>query len=370
MKSFAGFMAAVLLLCVICLPGCEDEKGIVLTDPKPPADLRSPIRKAGDTMSVRISDLPGEDPFIVTEGAAPDPFICFDNNTDYYYGLSTQNYAVVLHRSKLLENLFTVTEGKVVYYAGAEVAGSIWAPEMHFINGRWYIYTSGQLTVDNGIKRLFVLESETDDPFDGFHFKAFLNNDLFAIDPTVFTDGAGKSYICFSQVIDGLQWLSIARLTSPWEMSEPVPISDPRDFYWESLTDGPLNEGPFFVQTGKRLFIIYSANGCYSDTYRLGLLEYKGGDPLRKDNWKKYSYPIFKLNKEENVYAPGHASFFYSPDHTELWIAYHCYYSPNTGATRRMRICHVQKVDIDEYGFPVPGEPLGGDRQIPVPSGE
>ena len=195
------------------------------------------------------------------------------------------------------------------------MAGSIWAPEMYFLDGRWYIYTSGQLTVEDGTKHLFVLESESADPFEGFHFKAFLDNTVFGIDPTVFVDDAGAMFICFSQVMNGGQWLSIARLTTPWQMSTPVPISDPGDYMWESLTDGPLN-------------------------------------------------------KADNVFAPGHASFFYSPDHTELWIAYHCYYTRNFGATRRMRVCHVQKVDFDESGFPVLGVPLGGETLIPVPAGE
>ena len=364
----------MLCTCAAGLAGCRREKDvIVLTDEKNEItadNVRTPLREAGSVMSVRISDPPGEDPYVVTAGAAPDPFVCYDHATDYYYGLSTQNSVLVLHRSKLLAELFTGPESYVAYSAGAEVIGSIWAPEMYFMDGHWYIYTSGQLTVEDGTKRLFVLESENADPFGGFHFKAFLDNTVFGIDPTVYIDDAGKRYICFSQVMNGGQWLSIARLTSPWQMGTPVPISDPGDYMWESLTDGPLNEGPFFVRNGPRLFIIYSANGCYSDTYRLGLLEYNGGDPLSMDSWDKYPEPIFVLNKAESVFAPGHASFFYSPDHTELWIAYHCYYTRNSGATRRMRVCHVQKVGFDESGFPVLGSPLGGDTQIPVPSGE
>ena len=373
----AALCVSILCTCFAGLAGCKrgggDNRPIVLTEDgnmNTTDNIRTPLRAPGAEMAVRISEAPGEDPFVVTAGAAPDPFVCYDPATDYYYGLSTQNSAIVLHRSKLLAGLFTGPEVCVPYYAGTEVAGSIWAPEMYFLDGRWYIYTSGQLTVEDGTKHLFVLESESADPFEGFHFKAFLDNTVFGIDPTVFVDDAGAMFICFSQVMNGGQWLSIARLTSPWQMSTPVPISDPGDYMWESLTDGPLNEGPFFVRSGKRLFIIYSANGCYSDTYRLGLLEYKGGDPLAKDNWEKYPEPIFVLNKADNVFAPGHASFFYSPDHTELWIAYHCYYTRNFGATRRMRVCHVQKVDFDESGFPVLGVPQGGDTLIPVPAGE
>lgn len=374
-KSAILLLIASILLLAFLLSGCKPNdrfhRPLTIKEAKAMEDVRVPLRKPGDTMQVRISDAPGEDPFFVAPGAAPDPFICFDSRTDYYYGLSTQNSAVVIHRSKLLADLFTGPDYYAAYYAGNEVIESIWAPEMYFIDGRWYIYTSGQVTVEDGTKHLFVLESESDDPFGGFHFKAFLGDDIFAIDPTVYIDEAGgRSYICVSQVIDGCQWLSIAPLITPWEMGTPVPISDPHDYMWESLTDGPLNEGPFFISSGKRLFIIYSANGCYSDTYRLGAIEYKGGDPLSKNSWEKYPEPVFVLNKDANVFAPGHASFFYSPDNTELWIAYHCYYSRNTGAKRRMRVCHVQKVGFDESGFPSFGVPLGGEALEAIPSGE
>ena len=373
-KRIKSLIVFAVLTALICSFGCISGRvsaPLDLSEVDTVTKIRTPLRAAGDTMQVRISDPPGEDPFAVLPGAAPDPFVCFDNETDYYYGLSTQNSCVELHRSKLLADLYTGPDSAIVYRAGTEVAGSIWAPEMYFIDGLWYIYTSGQITVEDGTKHLFVLESETADPFDGFHFKAFLNNDVFGIDPTVYRDNAsGRNFICFSQVIDGCQWLSIAQLTTPWQMGEPVPISDPHDYLWESVTDGPLNEGPFFVRSGNRLYIIYSANGCYSDTYRLGVIEYKGGDPLLKDNWEKYPEPIFVLNKDEKVFAPGHASFFYSPDHTELWIAYHCYYTRNHGAKRRMRVCHVQKVEFDADNFPAFGVPLGGETLEAVPAGE
>ena len=373
-RAAALFLAVLTVLTLPAfLSGCGAKAPLKITEDRTVYALRTPLRSSGDTMKVLISDPPGEDPYVVTSGAAPDPFVCFDNTTDYYYGLSTQNSVLVLHRAKLLEDLFLGEEYETVYVASAEaeVVGSIWTPEMYFLDGRWYIYTSGQLTYEDGTKHMFVLESETADPFDGFHFKAFLDNSVFGIDPTVYADrNSDRRYICFSQVVNGGQALCLAELTTPWEMRNLTLISDPARYEWERTSDGPLNEGPFFVTSGERLFIIYSANGCYSDTYCLGVLEYKGGNPLKIDNWEKHPEPVFRLNKSENVFAPGHASFFYSPDHTELWIAYHCYYSHNYGAKRRMRVCHVQKVEFDENGYPAFGTPLGGETLIPVPSGE
>ncbi len=329
----------------------------------------TPLRAAGDTMKVLISDPPGDDPFVVLPSAAPDPFVTYDPRTDYYYGMSSQHSVIILHRSKVLADLFTGGESLTVYRTGVQICESMWAPEMYFMDGRWYIYSSGTTSPSDATKHLFVLQSKTADPFDGFRFKAYLNNNIFGIDPTVYIDDeSGKRYLCYSEVIEGLQWLCIAELTKPWKISTPVPICDPRDYEW----DGNLNEGPFFVKNGDRLFIIYSACGCYDDNYKLGLLEYKGGDMLKKESWEKYPEPLFVKNPDVSVFAPGHASFFTSPDLSETWIAYQCFYSTNAEnpARRRMRVCHVQPISFDETGFPVIGIPKGADELIPVPSGE
>lgn len=78
-----------------------------------------------------------------------------------------------------------------------------------------------------------------------------------------------------------------------------------------------INEGAYFIESGDRLFIIYSGNGCWSDDYVLGLIEYTGGDFLSADSWVKDSVPF--MVKGNGNYGPGHATFFYSPDRTELW---------------------------------------------------
>ena len=338
------------------------------TEPLPTV-RENPLRSAGDTMQVRISDPPGADPFVVLPGAAPDPFVTYDPVTDYYYGMSTQNSAIILHRSRVLDGLFSKGESLKVYWTGSQIYESLWAPEMYYMDGRWYIYSSGTTSPTDPVKHLFVLVSKTEDPFDGFRFKAYINNNIFGIDPTVYIDAeSGKRYLCYSEVIDGLQWLSIAELKKPWKIGTPVPICDPREYEW----DGNLNEGPFFVKHGDRLFIIYSTHGCYDDKYSLALIEYKGGDMLSKDSWVKYHEPIFVMSEENLVFGPGHASFFSSPDGSEVWIAYQCFYSSNAEnpARRRMRVCHVQPISFDETGFPVIGIPKAGDALIPVPSGE
>ena len=104
----------------------------------------------------------------------------------------------------------------------------------------------------------------------------------------------------------------------------------------------------------------------------LGLLEFIG-DPCNSSQlcnakyWVKLDHPIFQ--QANGVYGPGHASFFASPDGSELWCAYHGRRVPDTepGCVRFM---YLQKIDFDESGFPVMGEPLGSEVDMIPPSGE
>lgn len=74
----------------------------------------------------------GSDPFIVWTGG-------------YYYLMTTSWNDVQMSRSTTLNGLKTA-EKKVVYKSStANRCCNVWAPEVHYFDGRWYIYyTAGQ----------------------------------------------------------------------------------------------------------------------------------------------------------------------------------------------------------------------------------
>ncbi len=76
-----------------------------------------------------------------------------------------------------------------------------------------------------------------------------------------------------------------------------------------------VNEGPQALMHGDRLHVIFSASGCWTDFYALGVISFNGkGNLLDAAAWEKHPQPFFKQSKENGVYAPGHNSFFKSPD--------------------------------------------------------
>ena len=307
-----------------------------------------------------------------------DPFITYDKGTGYYYFLaSCQCNQMTIYRSKSVGDILTNGESKVVYECGADKTyGPMWAPEMYKIGNKWYIYTSCREQWDDNLfairKQPLILQSKTEDPFDGFEFGSKPDGSIFAIDPTSIVIN-GKQYICYSRVNEnGIQVLDIREMSNPLTFTDNVAEIAAPFFAWE-LTDGyqgnnAINEGAFFVKKENRLFIIYSANGCWSDDYCLGVLEHIGGEICDSANWKKHPQPLFL--KGNGMFGVGHASFFPSPDGTELWCAYHCLLRSNPTREEMIRHTCVQKITFDENDYPVMGAPIGINILLAPPSGE
>lgn len=314
---------------------------------------------------------------LTREKANADPCIIYCENEKCYYGISTGNTFLTLHRCNSLKDMFCRSESKVIYTANPEddTYGFLWAPELHLIKGKWYIYTSTHQSVeDKDFKHVIVLEAITDSPFDGFKLCGHINRNLLAIDPTIYQDMENdKLYICYSLVKDGHQRLVLQHLKSPCEpVGEMVEIARAQ-YSWEMVApycgNWTINEGAYFIKSPNgRLFIVYSGNGCWSDDYVLGIIEYIGGEFLSASSWKKCDKPLY--TKGNDNYGPGHATFFHSPDKTELWICHHCLHESNPKHNPMPRHCHCQKVYFDETGFPHIGLPVAQGVPYPLPSGE
>ena len=93
-----------------------------------------------------------------------------------------------------------------------------------------------------------------------------------------------------------------------------------------------------------------------------------GGSLCDASNWKKHKKPL--LVHGNGLYGPGHASFFASPDGTEIWCAYHGMKEHNEKVMPTARYFNIQKVDFTDDGYPIMGVPTGYETDIPCPSGE
>ena len=311
--------------------------------------------------------------------SGPDPWII--QKDGYYYYTHTAGNKIVLWKTKRIDELGNAASATVwAPTPGSDYSSDIWAPELHFTDNKWYIY----FAADNGANnthRIYVLENASADPLDStswtFKGKLIEPENKWAIDASVFTYKSAN-YIVWSGWQgdkDGEQDLYIAKLRNPWTIEgSRVMISKP-DHDWETrITQGinvTVNEGPEALQNESgRLYLTFSAGGCWSDDYCLGLLTLKdGGDPLNPGDWSKKDRPVFSKNISGGAYGPGHNGFFKSPDGKEDWIIYHANNSSGQGCGDR-RNPRIQKFGWAADGAPDFGYPVPIGTRIKKPAGE
>lgn len=309
-----------------------------------------------------------------------DPWITAKDG--YYYFTATSGSRLFIKKARNLDDLKSA-ESITIWTPpqGTMYSKEIWAPELHFIEGKWYMYFAAD-DGKNENHRMYVVENSSPDPTQGtweFKGKVSDKSDKWAIDGSVFWL-RGKLYFIWSGWegdADGQQNIYIARMSNPWTIeTERVLISSP-ELSWETIGDIKMadssrhvnvNEGPVVLKNRKKTFLVYSASGCWTDAYCMGMLKLKGRNPLDEDSWHKSPEPVFTAKPEAGAYAPGHNSFFRSPDGKENWIMYHANPEPAKGCGR-FRSPRAQKFVFRKDGTPDFGVPVDVNKEFEVPSG-
>lgn len=311
-------------------------------------------------------------PLIKTQDA-PDPWIIYHQGFYYFTATLDPSGGVWLWRSKTLSGL--ETSEKIKIYDAPLKGGTskqIWAPEIHQLNGKWYVY----FTASNGIDethRIYVLENKSGDPFGKYALKgkvAEAGNEGWAIDPTVLVY-AGKMYLLWVAHVPGraANGIRMAPLANPWTIGGKSVLLIAPQYQWEQKRF-PLDEAPEAIEHDGKLFLTFSASDTGTPDYALGLLTFTGGDLMHPQAWQKTPEPVFKRysGADGSVFAPGHNGFFKSPDGTEDWIIYH---GKETDAdTYAGRQTRAQKFTWRVDGTPDFGHPLPSGVLINVPAGE
>ncbi len=312
-----------------------------------PTTFRNPIKDIGN------------DPYIVQQGG-------------FYYLVESWDGGIWITKSvkdNLTDLAWSGDRVKVWSYptTGTHCA-DVWAPELHPIGDRWYIYYAATTCDKNNVNhRMFALESTGTDPLGGYLDRGLVTDatNTWAIDGTRF-EYRGRSYFVWSGwpgETDGQQNLYIA------EMSSPVTIVGSRTLIaepthaWEKHGQ-PTDEGPEVLARDSSVHIVFSASGSWTDAYCYGLLTLTGTDPLDPSAWTKPPSPVFASTTD--VFGPGHGSFVKSPDGTEDWMIYHSARSSGSGWDRMMNAQRYTWRD----GVPVFGEPIPPSVPQKVPSGQ
>lgn len=308
---------------------------------------------------------------IVARGA--DPWVVRWQGS-YYFCQSRGGRGIWVSKSARLQDIGNGPWARVWSPPpGQSYSREIWAPELHYLQGRWYIYVAAD-DGRNETHRMFVLEGTSQNPQDPFVFRGqlALDPDRWAIDGTVLEMRDGKLFFIWSGwegAENVAQNLYIAPMRDPLTVAGPrVCISRP-EHVWEqrgSSRDLPaVNEGPQVLWHRDKLFLIFSASGSWCDDYCLGQITWTGGDVLSPSSWVKKPVPVF--TRTSKVFGPGHCSFTTSPDGREHWMVYHAARRAGSGWDRDVR---MQPFTWNSDGSPRFGEPIPPGVPLPVPSGD
>lgn len=257
-----------------------------------------------------------------------DPFIT-KHLGKYYHCFTMDSASISIAVADTVEELANA-EAKLVFLPeeNTEYSKEVWAPELHIINGKSYIYVACD-NGDNSNHRMYVLTNNSLDPMSGEYVmlgKLTDESDKWAIDATILKF-AEKQYLVWSGWESNenvCQNLYIAEMNGPCEISSNRVLISTPEYDWEKLgsrgvVGSPyINEGPFAIYHNNETYLLYSAAGSWCDKYCIALLKLEGDNPLDRKSWKKNPNPIFSTN--EIVKGAGHCSVIQEDDEYKVFF--------------------------------------------------
>lgn len=263
-----------------------------------------------------------------------DPFICKQSNGKYYFTASVPAYdRIILRCADTLAGIADAEEVTIwKKHETGIMSKHIWAPELHYLDGKWYIYFAGGEKEDIWKIRPYVLECTDAHPMtgewkelgmmqcaddDAFSFRAF------SLDATVFENNGKRYYVWAEKVGVGRQIsnLYIAEMETPNKLKTVQVLLTTPDYDWERVGFW-VNEGPAVIKRNGKIFLTYSASETGAP-YCMGMLTADDStDLLDPRSWEKERYPVLASDPSIEVYGPGHNSFTVDEEGNDI-LVYH-----------------------------------------------
>lgn len=296
-------------------------------------------------------------------GTGADPSVYYHKGWYYYVRPTTLGsaQAIQISRSTNISDIGN-TMTKIVFIGDSELK-SIWASQIYFLDGSWYIYFSGCSSSSTLVaRRPYVLKSDSEDPLGNYSYVGTLDNldsSIFSwLSPRIFEYGGTRYYISSVFVDESdnttskhTQTMVIGKLSSPTSFEGSVSAISTPDKSWEAYD---IMEGPFPVYgEDGNLYIAYAANYADGEDYCTGLLKLVGEDLMKAESWQKQLRPMQQRDDKNLIFAPGATVFAPSPFGEEVFAVYHVKLHANNGYNRSI---FVQKLSFKD-GVPYLGAP-------------
>lgn len=290
-----------------------------------------------------------------------DPWVYKTDEGIYYLIATVPEYDRIVIRKATSINGLKSADEKAVWHKHdtGDMGNHIWAPELHRIEGKWYIHFAAGEAENKWNIRMWVLSNTSENPMEGEwkeEGKIKTNVDSFSLDATTFEHN-GKRYLIWAQNVKGGSHgtaLVMSEMKNPTTLVGPEIILTEPEFGWEKMKYN-VNEGPAVIKKNGRIFVTYSASAT-NHNYCIGLLwTNEHDDIMNPSNWQKSPGPVFYTNDELKRYGPGHNSFTTSEDGKATIMIYHARDFKEIQGAELLdpnRATRARVVEWTESGFP------------------
>ena len=256
-----------------------------------------------------------------------DPWVHKEGDVYYYIATAPEYDRIEIRKANSINGLSEADANVIWKKHHTGVMGHhIWAPELHRVDGKWYIYFAAGEAEQVWNIRMYALSNDSEDPTVGEwkeEGRIYTQNDSFSLDATTFEHKGRRYYIWAQNVRKGENTsLIISEMESPIKLKGPeVIISDPV-LDWERKVY-KVNEGPAVLKKNGKIFVSYSASAT-DHNYCVGLLwADENADLLNPESWNKLEEPVFYTNETLKRFGPGHNSFTVAEDGKTDVVIYH-----------------------------------------------
>lgn len=300
-----------------------------------------------------------------------DPFVTRAADGTYYFIATVPEYDRIEIRRSQTINGIKEAEPVVVWrkHETGPMGNHIWAPELHRIDGTWYIYFAAGSAEEKWRLRMYALSNSSEDPTTGEWIeegRIVSNRDEFSLDATTFELDGQRYMIWTDRASDEVvnTGLYISKMVTPTKLDDKQVVISQPEYTWE-VQGHRVNEGPAVLIRYGKVFVTFSASATDAN-YCIGLLwADKNSDLLDPDSWHKLPEPVFYTNERLKRFGPGHNSFTVAEDGKTDVMIYHArdykeingepLYDPNRHARARV-------LRWTDDGMPYFGQDLDDDE--------
>jgi hypothetical protein len=279
----------------------------------------------------------------VVPGLFADPHITNFNGRYYLYP-TTDGYAgwaSPYYKAFSSTDLVNWTDHGVVLDLGPDVSwadNSAWAPAVVARNGRYHLYFSGGAASGDTGKHLGVAVSDSPTgPFRDALGRPLIRAGAYsgqAIDPMVFTDDDGRSYLYWG---NGTAY--VVPLNPDMTSFDPVQV--------RNITPSGYREASFVFKRNGTYYFMWSENDTRDEDYRVAYAT--GPSPLGP--WTKRGV-VLQKRLDLGIKGPGHHSVVKAPGSDTWHVAYHRFAVPAGNGTNRE--VTVDRMTFDANGLVAP----------------